>query len=1125
MNISPRMRVWTSALRYLAGKFLTIAAAIFIGVFITVLICNQPPPRGIGIARSPFELNLEEQIQLFLRVSVENGTIQRGPNGQPDQNQIEELKARLYEESGMNLPYLPRYLLWTFRAMSFNWGELTVTLARTVGLWDSELSNGQDVILQHLPNTLLLVGTAYLITFLLAMPLSLYLSRHHGRLLDRVFSAFSPISSVPSWVFAVLLISIFAVQLHWLPVGGKSTVLGADQSLEYFLDVLKHMVLPVLSIVLGLVFQVVYAWRTFFIIYSEEDYVDLARAKGLPNSILERRHILRPALPYVMTSFATTLIGFWQLTVALEAIFQWPGIGWLYIKYALPNYWQESMYTGQLMLVIEIVVIFAYVLGLVVFLLDLAYVVVDPRIHLLSQGDTLHGKVKNSQAGWVSRLKARMKRKTPPRSDPLAGPVEAKRSSWMAFSSNLNLSVREAGRQASAFSAQLSQYPSAIFGLVVILLMFAGSFYAVTALPYEQVAIDFNQERASGRNSAPRAAAPAWTNLFRSVPLLSALILDEDNRQVYTVVKPLESGWVEKTMTFKFDYSYREIPDEVFIYLEPTYQEKIPYVSMTWKTPAGETFNLKPTTVPGTTTYDFSTGIQTTKWLNLHPEWREWFVTEGQYTTPAHTLLFALPGSDEPLPMHGTYQLEIKSLLFEENSDVDPQLILLGQVYGVVGTDYWRRDLLVPLLWGMPFALFVGLLGTFLTILAAMLLPAIGVWYGGWLDNLIQRLTEINMVLPGLTIAVLAYALFGINIWIILGIVVVINSFGSPIKNFRSALLQAREAPYIEVARTYGASNFRIITRYLVPRILPVLIPQVVAQVPGFIFLEATLGFFNIRSIYPSWGRTIYEALAHGAIYGSPYWVLMPISLLLLTGLAFAMLGSALEKILNPRMLEQVPEIVQDQKRARVKRIVVGASIAVILLVSFIPLKDGKTLVKYFGDSVYPLTPSPQEKNPPVYLTALPATASLPTETAVPVAQASFTPTVSPTITATVAAVTSTHTEAFLPLTYTLRPGEYPYCIARRFNVDPVELLSLSGLTANQTYFAGMTLTLPQSGQPFPGPRTLLVHPAVYTVSSPYENFFEIACRFGDVTPESIAQANGLELASQLFVGMQLTIP
>lgn len=1124
MNVSPHLRVWVSALRYLTGRFLTIAITIFIGVFITVLISNQPPPRGIGPAQSPFEISIEEQIQQVLRVNVANGTIRSGADGLPDPVQVSNLIQHLREESGLNLPFLLRYLLWTVRALSFNWGELTITFAESIGYGNSNLSDGQDVILDHLPNTLLLVGTAYLITFLFGMPLALYLARRHGSLLDRIVSALSPVSSVPSWVFAILLIAIFAVQLRWFPVGGKSSILGSANSIEYVLDLLRHMALPVLSIVLGLIFQVVYAWRTFFIIYSEEDYVDLARAKGLPDRVLERRYILRPALPYVMTSFATTLIGFWQLTVALEVIFQWPGIGWLYIKDGLPNYWSDSLYTGQLMIVIEIVVIFAYVLGLIVFLLDLAYVIVDPRIHLLPKENQHQGKVKSVRRDWFATIKARMKGITPRRTDAPTGP-QKRRFSWVAFIFNIKSAIRESIRRNRIFLAQLAQYPSAVFGLMVIFIMLAGSIYAVTALPYEQVAVDYGVKRVSGKNHAPRVAAPAWTNLFRAKPLLSALILDENHRQVQTVVKPMQDGWVEKTVTFKFDYFYRDTPSEVFLYLEPRYAEKIPYVSMIWTMPDGQTVNLKPVTVAGSLDYDFETGIRPVKLLGQNPEWRQWFVSDGQYPTPAYQLLFAQPGLDRLLPMHGAYQLEVKSLLFEKDSDLYPQLVLMGQVYGLAGTDYWRRDLIIPLLWGMPFALFVGLFGTLLTILVAMLLPAIGVWYGGWMDGFVQRLTEVNMVLPGLTIAVLAYALFSIDIWVVLGIVVVMNAFGAPIKNFRSALLQAKEAPYIEVARSYGASDFRIITRYLLPRIMPVLIPQFVAQVPGFIFLEATLGFFNIKSNYPSWGRTIYEGLSHGAIYGSPYWVLMPISLLLLTGLAFALLGSALEQILNPRMLAQIPELVQDEKRNKVRRVAIAVSLALIGLISFMPLKDGKTLVKYFGDSVYPSTPLPQEKNPTIYLTAPPVAASHPTETPAPVPQASATLTVTPFATSTLEGIAQATPTSSLPLIYVLQSGEYPYCIARRFNVDPIELLALNGLSPNQTFFAGMSLQIPQSGRPFPSGEVSLAHPTLYTVSRQNESIYEIACHFGDVTPESIAEANSLPMDAKLSVGQQLVIP
>src|SRR6185436_15199198 len=150
-----------------------------------------------------------------------------------------------------------------------------------------------------LPNTLLLIGSAYLLVFLIGMPLALYLARHHGSRLDRFLTILSPISSVPSWVFAILLIAIFAVQFRWLPAKGMFDFVKPDDPISYMQVLLKHMILPVVALVLSLLFQLVYAWRTFFIIYSEEDYVELARAKGLKDNILEKQYILKPALPYI----------------------------------------------------------------------------------------------------------------------------------------------------------------------------------------------------------------------------------------------------------------------------------------------------------------------------------------------------------------------------------------------------------------------------------------------------------------------------------------------------------------------------------------------------------------------------------------------------------------------------------------------------------------------------------------------------------------------------------------------------------------------------------------------------------------------------------------------------------
>ena len=113
-----------------------------------------------------------------------------------------------------------------------------------------------------------------------------------------------------------------------------------------------------------------------------------------------------------------------------------------------------------------------------------------------------------------------------------------------------------------------------------------------------------------------------------------------------------------------------------------------------------------------------------------------------------------------------------------------------------------------------------------------------------------------------------------------------------------------------------------------------------------------------------------------------------------------------------------------------------------------------------------------------------------------------------------------------IPSTYTLQKGEWPYCIARRFNVNPDELLSANSLTRAQStaLMPGLTLTIPQTGDPFPADRAWHTHPDTYTVSSSDETLYSVACYYGDVYPESIAQANGLSLSTILSYGQQLSI-
>jgi peptide/nickel transport system permease protein len=201
-------------------------------------------------------------------------------------------------------------------------------------------------------------------------------------------------------------------------------------------------------------------------------------------------------------------------------------------------------------------------------------------------------------------------------------------------------------------------------------------------------------------------------------------------------------------------------------------------------------------------------------------------------------------------------------------------------------------------------ALVFGLLAAVGTSVLTMIFAAIGTWYGGWVDGLIQRLTEINMVLPFLPILIMVGTFYSRNLMTILGVTIALSIFTGGIKSYRAMFMQIKESTYIEAARAYGASDGRIISKYLIPRIIPLLLPTLISSVPAYVFLEASLALLGVGDpVVPTWGKVINDAYENAALYrGQYYWILEPAVLLMITGLAFAMLGFALDRLFNPRL-------------------------------------------------------------------------------------------------------------------------------------------------------------------------------------------------------------------------------
>jgi len=445
------------------------------------------------------------------------------------------------------------------------------------------------------------------------------------------------------------------------------------------------------------------------------------------------------------------------------------------------------------------------------------------------------------------------------------------------------------------FFRELTLYRSAVLGILIIGGLIALALYAVIALPYNEAIRRWRGGEEIWGNY-PRNALPQWVTIFTGNSLPMTIVLDSRKEgSVRKEAQVVSDDMSTADIIMPFEYTSDGFPSEINLFLTAKYVQKKPQATMFWKTPDGRQIPLGDTTVGAAERFAISIDQRLTSRLGgLSPE-------KGLFVDPA-----TVSSGAKPVPLKGRYQLVIEGLTFEEDSTLEAKLVVYGQVYGLAGTDHRRRDITVALLWGTPIALAFGFLAAVGSTLTTFTIAAIGSWFGGWLDALIQRITEINSVLPILPILILIGTFYTRNIWVILGVVIALGIFSLSIKTYRSMFLQVKEMPYIEAAHAYGASNLRIVFQYMMPKIAPVLIPAFVTLIPAFVFLEASLSILGLGDpVLPTWGKVLNDAYTNGALYkGYYYWVIEPAVLLMLTGLGFATVGFALDRIFNPRLRE-----------------------------------------------------------------------------------------------------------------------------------------------------------------------------------------------------------------------------
>lgn len=271
------------------------------------------------------------------------------------------LRDALREQYGLDGSMLARFWLYASSVLRLDFGWSLAFDRPVLGL-----------ILERLPNTLLLMGSATALAFILGTTLGIVAGARPGGLTDRVLSTLSlALYATPGFWLGLVLAIVFAVQLRWLPTSGIETIASGKQGFARVLDVARHLVLPVAS--LGLIYLALFlrVMRTAMAAIWPLDFVLFAEAKGLSRRRIVLRHVARSAalpLVTVLGLQAATMLGG---SVVIESVFAIPGFGRLA---------QEAVSGRDTPLLMGIILTSAVFVILVNLAVDILYAVLDPRI-------------------------------------------------------------------------------------------------------------------------------------------------------------------------------------------------------------------------------------------------------------------------------------------------------------------------------------------------------------------------------------------------------------------------------------------------------------------------------------------------------------------------------------------------------------------------------------------------------------------------------------------------------------------------------------------------------------------------------------------------------------------------
>jgi peptide/nickel transport system permease protein len=222
-----------------------------------------------------------------------------------------------------------------------------------------------------------------------------------------------------------------------------------------------------------------------------------------------------------------------------------------------------------------------------------------------------------------------------------------------------------------------------------------------------------------------------------------------------------------------------------------------------------------------------------------------------------------------------------------------------------LGTDPAGRSVLLLVIWGSRTSLAIGVMATLLTMVLGATIGLVAGHYQGRTGRLLMHVTDWFIALPGLPLAIALAAVLGQGAASIT-IAIAVTSWTGTARLVRAQTLAVGARPFIERARALGATDTQLITRQVLPNVMPLILVSSTLTVASAILAEATLTFLGLGDpTSVSWGSLLNNAFMQGAVTAGAWWYLLPPGLsIALVVLAFTMCGRALETVLNPKLRE-----------------------------------------------------------------------------------------------------------------------------------------------------------------------------------------------------------------------------